>query len=73
MSFASDASHPLLLTVEEAAERLGIRRTLMYSLVSSGAVRSVVVGRRLRRIPAEALHEYVRELSDEQNKDGTAA
>jgi hypothetical protein len=29
---------PLVLTVEEAADRLGVGRTLMYSLVSSGAI-----------------------------------
>ncbi|MBM7783571.1 excisionase family DNA binding protein [Tenggerimyces flavus] len=48
----------LLLTVEEAAQRLGIGRTRMWSLVSSGAVRSVCIGR-LRRIPVECLAEYV--------------
>jgi excisionase family DNA binding protein len=44
---------PLVLTVEEAADRLGFGRTVMYSLVSSGAVESVPIGR-LRRIPADA-------------------
>lgn len=48
----------IVLTVEQAAERLGIGRTLMYSLVSSGAVESVTIGR-LRRIPADALVRYV--------------
>jgi excisionase family DNA binding protein len=57
---ASDvhADDPLLLTVEEAADRLHIGRTLMYSLVSSGAVRSVTIGR-LRRVPAECLEQYI--------------
>lgn len=48
----------LLLRMEEAAERLGIGRTLMYQLVSRGDVESVPVGR-LRRIPSECLDEYV--------------
>jgi excisionase family DNA binding protein len=51
----------IVLTVEQAAERLGIGRTLMYSLVSSGAVESVTIGR-LRRIPADALVRYVEGL-----------
>ena len=34
----------LLLTVEEAAEQLGIGRTLMYALVKQGAVESVQIG-----------------------------
>jgi excisionase family DNA binding protein len=35
----------LLLTVEEAVCRLGISRTVMYRLVSSGLVESVREGR----------------------------
>ncbi|TQF04594.1 helix-turn-helix domain-containing protein [Kitasatospora acidiphila] len=46
------------LTVEEAARRLGVGRTTMYALVASGEVPSVTIGR-LRRVPAEALKEYV--------------
>jgi excisionase family DNA binding protein len=52
---------PLVLTVEEAADRLGIGRTLMYALVSSGAVESVRIGR-LRRVPADALVTFLDEL-----------
>lgn len=51
----------LLLCIEEAAERLAIGRSLMYWLVLSGEVQSVPVGR-LRRIPCEALTEYVERL-----------
>jgi excisionase family DNA binding protein len=51
----------LVLTVEEAAERLGIGRTLMYALVKAGAVESICIGR-LRRIPADALEAYVEGL-----------
>ncbi|GAB2571992.1 hypothetical protein GCM10027168_00890 [Streptomyces capparidis] len=49
---------PLALTVEQAAKRLGIGRTRMYALVRTGAVRSITIGR-LRRIPEEALNEYI--------------
>ena len=52
---------PLVYTVEEAADRLGVGRTLMYSLVSSGAVESVRIGR-LRRVPADALVTFLDEL-----------
>lgn len=44
------AGEHLVLTIEEAAERLCIGRTLMYSLVKAGAVESVRIGR-LRRVP----------------------
>jgi excisionase family DNA binding protein len=46
------------LTVEEAARRLSVGRTTMYALLASGEIPSVTVGR-LRRIPAEALNDYV--------------
>lgn len=46
------------LTVEEAARRIGIGRTKMYEYVSSGEIPSVVIGR-LRRIPAEAVHDFL--------------
>ena len=52
------AQLPLVLTVEEAAERLGVGRTVMYALVSSGAVESVRIGR-LRRVPADALVTFL--------------
>ncbi|WP_255923477.1 helix-turn-helix domain-containing protein [Streptomyces humicola] len=51
----------VLLTVEEAARRLGIGRTTCYSLISSGEIESVTVGR-LRRVPAEAIAQFVTRL-----------
>jgi excisionase family DNA binding protein len=52
---------PLVLTVEAAAERLGIGRSLMYALVKTGDVESVCIGR-LRRTPVDALETFVRSL-----------
>lgn len=51
----------LLLTVEEAARRLGIGRTTCFALIASGEIESVKVGN-LRRIPADALAVYVARL-----------
>lgn len=51
----------LLLRIEEAAQRLGIARTLMYELIRRGEVQSVHVGR-LHRIPVECLDEFVQDL-----------
>ena len=48
----------LLLTVVEAAHRLGIGRTLMYELLTSGQIESVHVGR-LHKIPADALETFI--------------
>ena len=52
----------LLLTMDEAAEVLGLSKSMVYSLIWSGAVRSVKVGN-ARRVPAAALREYVERLS----------
>ncbi|MCX5532378.1 excisionase family DNA-binding protein [Streptomyces sp. NBC_00006] len=51
----------VLLTVEEAARRLGIGRTTCFRLVSTGELESVTVGR-LRRVPVAALPVYVATL-----------
>ena len=52
----------LLLRPEEAAEALSVSRTTLYGLLASGAIQSVKVGG-LRRIPVEALENYVVHLS----------
>ncbi|MGA8417962.1 MAG: helix-turn-helix domain-containing protein [Candidatus Dormiibacterota bacterium] len=52
------APRRLLLSVEQAAEMLSIRRTLMMRLIYEGEVGSVTVGRR-RLIPTSALEEFV--------------
>jgi excisionase family DNA binding protein len=56
------ASH-LLLTVEQAARKLNVGRSTLYGLLQSGRLQSVTVGR-LRRVPAEALSEFVESLRD---------
>ena len=52
----------LLLTVEEAADRIGICRSNMFKLIRQGDVKSVKVGR-LRRVTPAALEDFVRQLS----------
>ena len=52
----------LLLTVEEAADRVGICRSNMFKLIRQGDVKSVQVGR-LRRVTPAALEDFVRQLT----------
>ena len=59
---APQGSPRLLLTVEEAADRIGICRSNMFKLIRCGEVKSVKVGR-LRRVTPAALEDYVRRLS----------
>lgn len=48
----------LLLTVEEAARRLGIGRSFAWELVRKGELPSIRIGR-LVRIPVRTLDEWV--------------
>ncbi len=48
----------LLLTVEEAARRLGIGKTLAWELVWDGVLPSVRLGRCVR-VPLRALEEWI--------------
>jgi excisionase family DNA binding protein len=61
------AAERLLLTVSEAAQLLGIGRSLLYELLADGQVESIHVGR-LRRIPTDALADYI----DRQRPTGNA-
>ena len=54
----------LLVTVEEAARRLGIGRSLAYELMGSGELPSVRIGR-CRRISVEALSRFVDSIVEE--------
>ena len=62
----------VLLTVEEAAEQLHIGKTKAYSLVKSGELDSVLIGR-LRRIHIDAVNAYAARLVSEQAAAGKAA
>lgn len=66
------AAAVLLLTVEDAAQRLSIGRTTMYGLISAGAIQSVTIGR-LRRIPSECLEQYVAGLRASGQPESAAA
>jgi excisionase family DNA binding protein len=59
------AAQRLLLTVSEAAHRLGIGRSLLYELLADGQVESIHVGR-LRRIPTDALATYIDQMREER-------
>ncbi len=50
--------HPLTLTVEGAAEALGIGRTLAYEAVRRGDIPTVRIGRRLL-VPRSALDRFL--------------
>lgn len=55
----------LLLTVDQAAGRLGLGKTKVYELLTSGELASVRIGA-ARRIPVSALEAYVERLLNDQ-------
>jgi excisionase family DNA binding protein len=60
---AEDDSGFVLLKVEEAARRVRIGRTTCFNLIRAGVLESVPVGH-LRRVPVEAVNEYVARLRE---------
>ena len=55
----------LLLKVPEAAAELRVSPSWMWELVRTGKVRSIKLGPQMRRIPREALAEYIAQLQAE--------
>jgi len=47
---------PELLSIGQAAHRLGVGRTALYALITAGRLRSIRIGRR-RLIPGDSLAE----------------
>ena len=58
----------LLLKPLEAAQVLGIGRSLMYELIARGEIPSVRLGRCLR-VSKESLQKWIRER-EQESKDG---
>jgi excisionase family DNA binding protein len=57
---AVDAPPAALLSIDQAAARAGIGRSLLYGAIGRGQLRSVKVGRR-RLVPADAIGDLINE------------
>ena len=55
----SAAIQPLLYTATQVSEILEISRAQAYKLMASGAIPTVTLGERSRRVPIAALQEWV--------------
>lgn len=67
MTALGSASQPgprQMLTVEQAAEALGIGRTTMFALIKSGEIKAVRIGH-LRRVPADEIDTYTARRASE--------
>jgi excisionase family DNA binding protein len=56
---------PRLLSVDEAAEALGVGRTAVYSEISAGRLRTIKVGRR-RLVPSSSVDAFAAAGGPEQ-------
>jgi excisionase family DNA binding protein len=54
----------LLVSIDEGCEVVGVKRSKMYELLATGEIESVKIGKS-RRIPVDALEEYVSRLRSE--------
>lgn len=61
----------LLYKPEAAASALGIGRTKFFELIAEGQIETVQIGRS-RRVPAQALEDYVSRLRAGQPHAGAA-
>jgi excisionase family DNA binding protein len=64
MTTATHESPALLITVAEAARRVGLGRTTVYQLIQAGAFPHKRIGRCLR-VPAKALEKWAEDQGRE--------
>jgi excisionase family DNA binding protein len=66
-------TEPLLVSVREAAVRLGLGRDTCYDLVRSGRIHSVAVGGRKRLVPVAELSAFVERESSNGSESEEAS
>ena len=69
---AATPPEPLVYSVEEAADLLGMGRTFVFRLLATGEIESFKIGNR-RKIPHDALDGYIKRLRREQAPPGAGA
>jgi excisionase family DNA binding protein len=72
-TMAPDTATRMLLTVTDVARELGCGRDTVYALLVSGALRSVRLGGRLRRIRRGDLEAFVADMADSRPANSAAA
>lgn len=58
----------LLLSIEDVQRALGVKRSMVFSLLQRGDLASTKIGRR-RLVPVTALEAYVERLQAEQSDE----
>ena len=68
----ADNDARLALTVKEAGERIGVKRTTMYKLIRHGEIESITIGR-LRKVLPSALDAYLKRRAAAAGEAATEA
>ena len=68
----SPVALPLLLTVHQASQLIGVSRTTMHKLMDTGQLFYVHIGAS-RRVPLQAAHDYLTRLCASQHRSGNVA
>lgn len=55
---------PILLTIPQAARKLGIGRSLTYELIAAGRLEVIHIGR-AARVPLEAVYDFVEQQRED--------
>ena len=60
------SNEKVVYTIPEVMQRLQISRWMVYELIHKRELESIVIGRRTRRVPVEALDAYVARRLEEE-------
>jgi excisionase family DNA binding protein len=56
----------VVYTITEVMERLQVSRWMVYELIHKRELETILIGRKLRRVPADALHDYIARRREEE-------
>lgn len=60
------SNEKVVYTIPEVMQRLQISRWMVYELIHKRELESILIGRRARRVPVEALDDYVARRLEEE-------
>jgi excisionase family DNA binding protein len=58
-------SEKVVYTITEVMERLQVSRWMVYELIHKRELDSIRIGRRIRRVPVDALEDYIARRREE--------
>jgi excisionase family DNA binding protein len=56
----------VVYTITEVMERLQVSRWMVYELIHKRELETILIGRKLRRVPVDALADYIARRREEE-------